>query len=72
VGKMIDALLMAKLFDAAKREGVDMNDPEVQQQLTKRKIQIEHLLISVIEKNTGLCGCKKEETINEDNSRRTR
>ena len=63
---MLDQLLLKKLFDAAVRENMDLNDPEVQAKLIQRKDQIEKMLVSIIEQNTKYCGCgaKNEQSDN--------
>ena len=56
---MLDNLLQEKMFEAIKREGMDLNDPSVQQKMMARKAQIETMLVSVITQQTKHCGCGK-------------
>ena len=56
---MLDKLLQEKMFEAVKREGLDLNDPAVQQKMTSRRLQIEEMLTSIITQQTKHCGCGK-------------
>lgn len=58
---MLDKILHDSLNAAAKREGMDLNDPEVQSKLFARKTQIEHMLVSLITQQTKYCGCGHKE-----------
>lgn len=54
---MLDNLLTTRLYDAATREGLDLNDPVVQQKIFTRRQQIENILCDIIAKQTKHCGC---------------
>ena len=56
-------MLQEKLFEAVKREGMDLNDAVVQQKITARRIQIETMLVAVIVQQTKHCGCKNSKEI---------
>ena len=57
---MLDNVLNDKLYEAAKRENLDLNDPIVQQKIQTRKGQIESMLYALIMQHTRHCGCGKK------------
>ncbi len=61
--QVLDNLLITKLYAAAAREGLDLNDPKVQQKLFVRRQQLESMISSMIEQHTKHCGCGKKKEI---------
>ena len=56
---MLDTYIGEQLFQAAVREGMDLNNPNVQRKLNAKRAQVEQAVIGLVKQMTKTCGCKE-------------
>ena len=56
---MLDTYVSEQLFEAVRREGLNLNDLDVQQKMNMKRVQIEQAVVGMVKQMTKHCGCGK-------------